>query len=178
LLDANVIHALAVCDTICLLRERDVFALRWSDEIMREADRSLLRRGKDASRRLADMQAAFEDADVSGYESLIPALRCDEGDRHVLAAAIVGEAEQIVTFNVRHFPPESVQPFAIEVVTPDELLLNALEHYPRETLAAIRQQARDARKPPLKIADVLRALRKDRVTAFADAIEPLLTKTS
>lgn len=146
---------------------------------MEEARRSLARRGIVADKRLADMQAAFEDANVTGYESLIPALRCDEDDRHVLAAAIVGRAEQIVTSNVRHFPPESVERYGIAIVTPDELLLNALDLSPHITLAAIRDQVKDLQKDPqrrFELVDVLGGLRKAGAPAFAEAIEPRLTQ--
>lgn len=43
-----------------------------------------------AARRVNMMRAHFPDANVKGYESVIPQMACDESDRHVLAAAVVG----------------------------------------------------------------------------------------
>jgi hypothetical protein len=34
----------------------------------------------------------------------------DEKDRHVVAAAVYGESPIIVTFNLRHFRPEHLEP--------------------------------------------------------------------
>lgn len=40
----------------------------------------------------------FPEAIVQGFEHLEPLMTNDEGDRHVLAAAVWGQAEVIVTF--------------------------------------------------------------------------------
>ena len=53
---------------------------------------------------LADMQAAFPDATVAGYERLVGDMANHPSDRHVLAAAVHGCATVVVTWNVRHFP--------------------------------------------------------------------------
>jgi hypothetical protein len=48
------------------------------------------------------------DALVTGYEDLIPGLHLpDPNDRHVLAAAIRGQADVIVTMNLRDLPLKS-----------------------------------------------------------------------
>ena len=45
-------------------------------------------------------------------------------DRHVVAAAIVGHANAIVTFNTKDFPTAVLVPYGIEVQHPDEFLMN------------------------------------------------------
>ena len=57
-----------------------------------------------------------------------------EKDRHVLAAAVRGNVDQIVTFNLRHFPEEAVTPYGIEVVSPDDFPLNVLDMFPKAWL--------------------------------------------
>ena len=44
-------------------------------------------------------------------------------DVHVLAAAIAGHADCIVTSNLRDFPPQLLAPFALEAIHPDEFLV-------------------------------------------------------
>jgi predicted nucleic acid-binding protein len=57
------------------------------------------------------MNANVRDCLVTGFEPLISALRLpDPDDRHVLAAAIVGRADLILTFNLKDFPSESLAP--------------------------------------------------------------------
>jgi hypothetical protein len=65
------------------------------------------------TRALMDLHAV--DALVTGYADLIPALELpDPNDRHVLAAAIRGQANVIVTMNLRDFPAEVLRPFGID----------------------------------------------------------------
>lgn len=69
------------------------------------------------------MQAAFEDALVEGYEHLASAMTNHPKDRHVLAAAVRCGAHAVVTLNVKDFRPEAVRPCGIEVLTPDDFLV-------------------------------------------------------
>jgi hypothetical protein len=46
----------------------------------------------------------------------------DEKDRHVLAAAVRAGAHAILTENGKHFPAKSVEPYDIDVLTPDRFL--------------------------------------------------------
>src|ERR1035441_1613114 len=77
-----------------------------------------------AARRIAAMESAFQDANVNGYERLTASMTNDPKDRHVLAAAVRSGAHAIITHNVRHFPPESVMPYDIDVLTPDDFLVH------------------------------------------------------
>jgi hypothetical protein len=105
--DTNV-GSTPICAAILDLREHDLFAVRWSDAIFEEVKRSLVRRGMPPEKieaRLGTMDEAFPDASIAGFEYLISDLSLpDAEDRHVLAAAIVGGAKQIVTNNIKDFP--------------------------------------------------------------------------
>ena len=86
-----------------------------------------------ADRRISAMQAAFEDACVTGYADLVASMTNDEKDRHVLAAAVRTGAHAILTENVKHFPAASVEPYDIDVLTPDQFLAHQF-HLNRELL--------------------------------------------
>jgi hypothetical protein len=62
----------------------------------------------------------------------------DSKDRHVLAAAIHAEAEYIVTFNLRHFPKTVLQPYGIESISPDELVMRLVQQAPPPILQAAK----------------------------------------
>lgn len=51
----------------------------------------------------------------------------DLNDRHVLAAAIKGEAQIIVTYNLNDFPTTILNKFGIEAQHPDEFFLNQID---------------------------------------------------
>lgn len=91
-----------------------LFSAKWSAAVHEEWIHALLRRRPDLAREklartrmLMDLHAG--DALVSGYEDLIESLQLpDPNDRHVLAAAIRGGADVIVTANLRHFPTDTL----------------------------------------------------------------------
>src|SRR5271170_3744793 len=96
LLDANVLHPMPLCDLLLRLGLADFYRLLWSEEILNETERSILRRfpSKDKDlihRRIRTMAAAFPGAMVEGYEILLPKpkVKALGKDAHVLAAAIV-----------------------------------------------------------------------------------------
>ena len=69
------------------------------------------------------MDEALPQALVTGYEGLIPNITLpDPDDRHVLAAAITGRADVIVTYNLKDFPEEALAPYGIEAQHPDVFL--------------------------------------------------------
>ena len=51
------------------------------------------------------MNAALPDAQVRGWEDALPAISemRDANDKHVVAAALIGRADVVVTFNLKDF---------------------------------------------------------------------------
>ena len=142
-LDTCVLAPMPLCDTLLRLAEDPAFYIpRWSDDILRELRSTLLRMGyseAQASRRTIAMDTAFEEAKVTGYQRLAASMTNDPKDWHVLAAAVRCAAHAIVTDNVRHFPPQSVRSYNLEVLTPDEFLVRQFhlnEELLREKIAA------------------------------------------
>lgn len=53
------------------------------------------------------MNGAFEDACVTGWEPLVSTVTLpDPDDRHVVAVALRGRADAIVTANLADYPPD------------------------------------------------------------------------
>jgi len=64
----------------------------------------------------------------------------DPNDRHVLAAAVRGGADVIVTFNLRHFPKRVLGPLGIEARHPDVFVSNLLDLDSVSVCSAARRQ--------------------------------------
>ena len=104
------------------------------------------------------MNGAFPDAAVTGYEALITDMTNDPKDRHVLASAVRGGAEVLVTENLRDFPPAAVRSYGIQVVSQDAYLLDQLDLRPADVLDALRRQASRYHREPRNVAPLLTIL--------------------
>ena len=159
-LDACVLVNFSLCDTLLRLAEADgIFRPCWSEEIILEALRTLeLKIGWPPSlcgHFQRELRAHFGEAWIEGYEHLIPQLENDAKDRHVLAAAIHSQTPVILTFNLRDFHPRHLQPWGVQAIHPQILLLELLEQHPDMVLAALRQQAADRRRGLGMLIDLL-----------------------
>lgn len=151
MLDANVLVPIALCDTLLRAAVERLYRPLWSMAILDEMERNLVRRigtnPEGAQRRRRAMLNAFPEALVTGYEELIPRMRNDEKDRHVLAAAVHANAQVIVTENRRDFPPHALVPYPIEVLSADTFLQQLFDLAPGVIARVLNEQAADLRQP-------------------------------
>jgi hypothetical protein len=168
LYDACVLHDSLVRDLLIRVatkRSLNVRA-RWSDQILDEMVRSILERRPDLdSHRLARtrqmMCDAIPDCMVAGYEDLVEGIELpDPDDRHVVAAAISARADAIVTYNLRHFPTEALQPFNIEAQHPDEFLVHLLDLDNATVRETFVELVADLRKSQWTMAEAAARLRE------------------
>lgn len=139
----------------------DLLRAKWSSKIHDEWIESLLKNRPDLTaeqlqRTRVLMDAHVRDCLVTGFEDLIPAINLpDEKDRHVLAAAIRAGADVIVTFNQKHFPAASVQPYGIETLHPDEFLKYQLDLAPNIVCTAAKRHRASLKKQPKSVNEYL-----------------------
>jgi hypothetical protein len=176
-LDACVLVPIALADTLLRVAEKGLYRPLWSDRILAEAQAAIeeIHPGIDAGKRFAQMREAFDDALVTGWEELQSGIRLpDQDDRHVVAAAVRGGAQGIITANVRDFPATALEPLGLEAVHPDDFLLDQLDLSPPTILQVIREQAARTRRPPLTPRDLATLLGRAGVPGFADEILRLM----
>ena len=166
LLDANVLYSARVRDLLLELAAAGFFEPRWTQAIQLEWTSSLLRHNKRVvpaalERTRARMENTIPDGLISGYESHIPHLSLpDPGDRHVLAAAITGECDVIVTQNLQDFPESALAPRAIMALRPDSFLSELMPWSPGSFCAVVRRVRTRLQKPPYSAAEYLANLEK------------------
>lgn len=169
--DTNVLYGALMCDYVLELADRRLFRPLWSDDVLFELSKNLVKKGENPDlvmKRVSTMERHFADARVEGYSDLVPMMTNDEKDRHVLAAAVRGGAEVLVTFNTKHFPASSLEPFDLEAVHPDDFLLDQLDLHYAPTLRALVELVEGYDSPSLTVDDLLRALARAGVPRFAD----------
>jgi hypothetical protein len=113
ILDANVLYSIAMSDALMEVAATGIYAAKWSKEIDCEWIRNLAK-----NKNRLDLP--------------------DPKDRHVLAAAIAGHVDSIVTQNLKDFPTSVLEPLNITVLHPDEFLLQQLELEPLVVLPAFK----------------------------------------
>ena len=178
--DASVLYPSELRNLLMHLALTGLFRAKWSAAVHEEWISALLRRRPDLSRqklertrRLMDEHAT--DALVTGYEPLIEGLELpDPGDRHVLAAAIRGRADVIVTSNLRDFPMGILEPFGIEAQHPDEFVLHLLDLAPGIVAAAARDHRDSLRNPPKTTEEYLNALAAQGLSRTVSALREYL----
>jgi hypothetical protein len=118
------------------------------------------------------MDRATRDCLVTGYEALVTALALpDPDDRHVLAAAIVGRCDAIVTQNLKDFPPETLAPFGIETQHPDDFFRNQLSLAPGLVCSALRKVRARLKNPPKSVDEYFAILTQQGLVATVADLE-------
>lgn len=181
-LDACVLVPIAQADTLLCLAAADLYRPLWSTRILDEAVRALetihtdMKESGTARARADTVNVAFDDACVDGWERLVDTIDLpDENDRHVVAAAIHGRADLIITANLKDFPATALNRFHLEAQSPDEFLLNQLD--PDRVMTSLRVQAAATRNPALTVADVLERLKRCGAHEFAASARRQLWRT-
>lgn len=152
-LDANILLQAPLRDTILRLAQARVVAVFWSATILTEVERNFARvsgpdEAQDRYRRLLDaLRRHFPRALVAeeGEAQVAPGIAAH--DRHVVACAIVGGAELVVTDNARHFFARRIAPHPIAAWHPDRLPRDPLAKRPHDLRAVLLAQGAELRSP-------------------------------
>lgn len=162
LVDANALYPAYLRDILLRLAQAGVFQIRWSEEILDEMARNIKPPNPDVDpNRIRNytvrlMKEHFPEAMVTGYEALIPGMTNDPKDRHVLAAAIEGRADLIVTSNLKDFPAEACEPHDIDVQPPDDFLCYQWDvDDPERIMTILEDWAAGLKNPELTVEELL-----------------------
>lgn len=173
-LDACVLYPVSVADALLSLAVAGLYAAKWTTAIEDEWLRSLERRRPELQGRLGprrdDMRAAVPDWEVpaEAWQAIAGSLRLpDPGDTHVLAAAVAGHADCIVTANLKHFPAATLAPYGLEAIHPDDFLVAQLDLDEFSALAAFRDMRARKKNPPLDAEAFAQALERNGLVATA-----------
>ena len=163
-LDASVLYPATMRSVLMYLAVAGTYRARWSAGVQDEWIAALARDRPDIDPERLErtrllMDTRIPDAVVTGYEGLISTLTLpDPNDRHVLAAAIQGGADVIVTQNLKHFPAQALAPYEMAACCPDEFVLGLASENPATVVAALAADRARLRNPPMTPAEYLASL--------------------
>jgi predicted nucleic acid-binding protein len=174
LVDACVLGGALRRNLILSLAEAGLFRLRWSDAILVETERTIVKiteGAADTSRQRAAMVTAFPEAMVLHDRAVEERLVLpDPGDVHVLAAAIGAKADVIVTDNVKDFPVDVLEAWGIEAMTADAFIADCLDLDSAAGVVAIRRMRERLRRPELNADGLLRKMEGQGLVHAAAAL--------
>lgn len=178
--DACVLYPAPLRSFLMYLAAGGQFRARWSEDIHEEWIRNVLLNRTELNRaQLERVRALMDrhvpDALVTGYESLIESIRGlpDEDDRHVVAAAIVAQAEGIVTFNLRDFPDEVLSVWNLRAIHPDSFITDLTELDITVVVDAARRQRASLLSPPFTPDEYLDCLLRQQLPETVSRLRPL-----
>lgn len=169
LFDACVLYPAELRSLLMYLALTDLFRARWTDRIHEEWMNGVLKDRLDLTRgklvRVRDlMNAHVRDALVTDFDELIPSLTLpDPDDRHVLAAAIRGRADVIVTKNLRDFPARCLADYGIEAQHPDAFIRHLFDLDVEAVCQAVQTHRRSLKHPPFTVDGYLTLLERQEL---------------
>ncbi|WFF99538.1 PIN domain-containing protein [Aeromonas caviae] len=177
LLDACVLYPAPLRSYLMYLAASGLYRARWTNQIHEEWISNLLSNRPDLTRPQLErtrnlMNHHAPDCLIVGYEPLIDSLDLpDVDDRHVLAAAIRGQAEAIITFNLKDFPNGTLSGYGISAIHPDEFLSDMLALSPGECVKAAASQRAALRNPTMNADEYLLSLQRQGLPRFVSDMQ-------
>jgi predicted nucleic acid-binding protein len=178
--DSNVFFKARLRSLILWIAQAGLFRARWSEKVHQEWMNAVIQRAQSQNKSITvqsleatrdAMNEAVWDCLVDQYEPLISTLDLpDLDDCHILAAAIKARADVIVTFNLKHFPIETLSQFNIHAKHPDEFLLDVENIDTGAFLEEVEADWKHYRQPPLTFNDYLESLKNAGVPMLAERL--------
>ncbi len=165
-LDTCVLYPPILRDFLLGLARRGLYAPLWSEGVAAEWLHVTARRGEaGAAEALARMRARWPEAETAAGEPGLLDLP-DPADHHVLAAAIAGGADLLLTLNLRDFPRRSLAEHGLRAIAPDDFSMDLW------LAARAEVEAETARVwPGLEGAALRKALKKADLPRLGRALE-------
>ena len=174
LYDACVLYPAPLRDLLLQLAVSDLFRARWTYSIHDEWQRNVLKdrpelKLESLQRTRQLMDESTRDCLITEYEVLIDSLQLpDPDDRHVLAAAITGRVDVIVTFNLKDFPADILSAYNLEAQHPDEFIAHLCDLAPSAVYTAAKAVRARLKNPPKSVSEYLEILAKQRLPKTVD----------
>ncbi|WP_455275059.1 PIN domain-containing protein [Rhizobium herbae] len=181
-LDACVLYPFHLRNLLVQAAFDGLFDAHWSDDIHAEWIRNLAANAPHVTVDRLEvtrdrMKDVLPQANVSGYQSLIPELDLpDPDDRHVLAAAITGKATLIVSWNIKDFPIENLRSHGVACITPDAFLVELYGQFPEALIDSVARARGNLRKSLPSSEDFVGAVERQGLAAFAAILRQNATR--
>ena len=175
LLDACVLYPTVLRETLLAVARQGLFTPLWSARLLEEWARAAARNGPldeaQARGEISLARAAFPQAEVPSAPGLEARLWLpDPHDVHVLASAVAGSADGIVTRNAADFPRNVLAEEGLVRHDPDALLLALHGANPDAVSTATESVRAEAERLDAAPAELRALLKKAQLPRLAKAL--------
>ncbi|MCV6824213.1 MULTISPECIES: RSP_2648 family PIN domain-containing protein [Halocynthiibacter] len=175
LLDACVLYPTVMREALIGAAKAGLYTPLWSERILEEWARATIKLGAGAETiargEIAVLKAQFPNASVSIAKGVEARLYLpDPNDIHVLAAAVSGHADAIVTLNRKDFPAHILAEEDVKRLDPDHFLLDLFQRDP-DAMQDLAERIRlEASRLSGEDQDMRKLFKKARLPRFAKAV--------
>lgn len=144
-LDASVLYQELLRNLLLWIAAEGGLDPFWTERILDETCRNLIEdrviEPEQWDRLRAAMLTSFPDAmlDQAKADAIEHKMPNDKNDRHVLAAAVAGDIELVITSNLRHFKQADLERVGKQALSPDQLLCELIATEPTIVHAAMER---------------------------------------
>ena len=175
LLDACVLYPTVMREVLLNVAAKGLFTPLWSERILEEWARAARKIGPtgevQARAEVALIKVSWPNASIKPHAGLQARLYLpDENDIHVLAAAIAGHADEIVTMNASDFPQNTLREEGLERRDPDGFLWELASHHSDLVGDACEQVRLTAERLSGQPWDMRKLMKKARLPRLGKAL--------
>ncbi|SMX22436.1 RSP_2648 family PIN domain-containing protein [Boseongicola aestuarii] len=173
LIDACVLYPTVLREIVLGAAARGLFAPLWSPRVLEEWRRAAQKRGETgiAELEIEAVKALFPEAMVYASPDTQARLSLpDSDDVHVLAAAIDGEADEILTLNLKDFPARTLARDSILLRAPDTFLLEFFHNDANALRAVLDEVMRKANRHGIDTTNPRALLKRARLPRLGKAV--------
>ncbi len=176
LLDTCVLYPTVMREVVLGVAAQGLFEPLWSERILGEWSRAAAKLGPQgqvqADAEIAMVSAHWPKAKVTPTPSLMGRLWLpDANDIHVLAAAIAGHADVILTVNAKDFPRNILAEEGVSRSDPDAFLLGLHASAPEAVSDAVSKVHTEANRLSDRPRELRKLLKKARLPRLGKALE-------
>lgn len=177
LLDACVLYPTVLREILIGVAAEGLYEPQWSARILEEWARAAARNGGPADEAIARgeialLRARFPKAEIAPAPGIAARLHLpDENDIHVLAAAIAGGADAIVTFNAADFPRGVLASEGLERRDPDGFLWELWSRSPAPVVQAVERVRAEAERLSGQPQGLRALLKRAKLNRLGKALE-------
>jgi predicted nucleic acid-binding protein len=175
LLDTCVLYPTVMREVLLGVAAAGLYQPLWSARILEEWARATVKLGPGAEAQargeVAMIRARWPGSEVSYAPSLEARLWLpDPADTHVLAAAIAGHADLIVTLNAQDFPRQILSEEGLDRADPDQFLMSLHAENPDTVATAAEAVRQEATRLSGRDWDIRRLMKKAHLPKLGKAL--------